>query len=72
MTAGKRQPPLWLDMDFAEALTRFAGTDPKEAASEPEKDATAPSETAAVRVKDKAKPRRKRLVQSASKNAEPQ
>lgn len=30
MTAGKRQPPLWLDMDFAEALTRFAGTDPKE------------------------------------------
>jgi len=26
MTAGKRQPPLWLDLNFAEALERFAGT----------------------------------------------
>lgn len=32
MTTGKRQPPLWLDMDFMEALSRFAGADPKEAA----------------------------------------
>ena len=32
MTAGKRQPPLWLDISFAEALERFAGTDPKEVA----------------------------------------
>lgn len=31
MTTGKRQPPLWIDMSFAEALERFAGTDPKEA-----------------------------------------
>lgn len=31
MTTGKRQPPLWLDMSFEEALGRFAGTDPKEA-----------------------------------------
>lgn len=30
MTTGKRQPPLWLDMDFGGALARFAGTDPKE------------------------------------------
>lgn len=30
MTAGKRQPPLYLEMDFAEALERFAGTNPKE------------------------------------------
>ncbi len=29
--AEKRQPPLWLDMSFAEAMERFAGTDPKEA-----------------------------------------
>ena len=29
--AEKRQPPLWLDMGFAEALERFAGTDPAEA-----------------------------------------
>ncbi len=32
MTAGKRQPPLWLEMGFAEAFERFAGTDPKEVA----------------------------------------
>ncbi len=30
----KRNPPLSLDMDFSEALTRFAGTDPKEAAAQ--------------------------------------
>ena len=28
--AGKRQPPLWLDIDFAEALERFGLTDRKE------------------------------------------
>lgn len=27
----KNQPPLWLDMDFAEALERFGKTDGKEA-----------------------------------------
>lgn len=26
MTTGKREPPLWLDLSFAEALERFAGT----------------------------------------------
>ena len=30
--AEKRQPPLWLDMSFGEALERFAGTDPQEVA----------------------------------------
>ena len=30
MTTGKRQPPLWLDMSFAEALERFGQTDSKE------------------------------------------
>lgn len=30
MTSGKREKPLGLDMDFAEALERFAGVDPGE------------------------------------------
>lgn len=72
MTAGKRQPPLWLEMDFAEALVRFAGTDPKEVVAEPEKKTVAPDGTTAVRVKGKAKPGRKRLVQPPAKDAEPQ
>jgi len=37
MTAGKRQPPLWIDMSFADALERFAGTDPKEVAESAER-----------------------------------
>ena len=28
--ADKRQPPLWLDIDFGEALERFGQTDRKE------------------------------------------
>ncbi len=40
MTTGKRQPPLWLDMDFGEALARFAGADPKEANENAEADAS--------------------------------
>ena len=66
MTSGKRQSPLWLDMDFGEALARFAETDPKEVV-EPEKKATAPSRTAAVKVKR----RQKRLVQRPPKDADP-
>lgn len=27
---GKHKPPLYLEMPFAEAMERFAGTDPKE------------------------------------------
>jgi hypothetical protein len=30
VTEGKRQKPLGLDMDFGEALERFAGVDPAE------------------------------------------
>lgn len=30
MTAGKREQPLWLDMSFGEALTRFGQTEPAE------------------------------------------
>ena len=30
MTEGKREKPLGLDIDFAEALQRFIGVDPKE------------------------------------------
>lgn len=32
----KNQPPLWLDMDFAEALERFGKTDGKEAKAQEE------------------------------------
>lgn len=72
MTAGKRQPPLWLEMDFAEALVRFADTDPKEIVAGPEKKAAALPGAAAAGVKGKAKPGRKRLVQPPAKDAEPQ
>ena len=67
MTSGKRQPPFWLEMDFGEALARFAGADPKEMPVAPDKETAAPR-TAAVRVK----PGRKRLVQPPSKDAKPQ
>ena len=32
MSTKKNKPPLALDMDFSEALTRFAKVDPKEVA----------------------------------------
>lgn len=67
MTTGKRQPPLWLDMDFGEALARFAGTDPKEIVAEPDKK-TAATRTAAARGRGV----RKRLVQAPPKDAKPQ
>lgn len=50
----KRQPPLWLDMSFAEALERFAGTDPKEA------DENAETEAAKKRMPDDPQPSQKR------------
>lgn len=34
MSAKKNKPPLVLDMDFSEALQRFAKTEPKEVAEE--------------------------------------
>ncbi len=30
MTGKKYEPPLYIDMDFDEALERYVGTDPKE------------------------------------------
>ena len=30
MTGDKREKKLWIDMEFCEALERFAGTDPDE------------------------------------------
>lgn len=65
MTAGKRQPPLWLDKSFAEALERFAGTDLNEAKAG-EKEA-ADARPAAV----KPKRSRKRLVEAPHKDADP-
>ena len=55
MTTGKRQPPLGLDMDFGEALARFAGVDPKEMPKEPEKQTAGTKPAAAVKSK---RPRR--------------
>jgi len=34
MSAAENEPPLGLDMDFDEALRRFANTDPKEIRSD--------------------------------------
>ncbi len=57
MTTGKRQAPFWLDMNFSEALERFAQTDPKELASETKAAGIQPAAKMKVRGK------RKRLVQ---------
>ena len=65
MTAGKRQPPLRLDMNFAEALERFVRTEPDEMAPEAE---AAGIQPAAKEVRKA----RKRLVQPArEKRADP-
>ena len=37
MSTKKNKPPLKLEMDFNEALHRFANTDPKEVKKEPSK-----------------------------------
>lgn len=66
MTTEKRRPPFGLDMDFGEALARFAGVDPKEMPKEPEKQ-TAGTKPAAV----KKLPRRRGSVQPAGKHSQP-
>ena len=63
MKTGKRQPPLWLDMDFAEALERFGQTDLKEVAQAEE--ATVTKKRAKHRAPPKSKKRgRPRKVRS--------
>ena len=66
MTAGKRQPPLGLDMDFGEALARFAGVDPKELLQEPQKQMAGKKPAIAMKA-----PRRRRSVQPAVKQTQP-
>ena len=62
MTTGKRQPPLWLDMDFAEAMERFAQTDPNEVASNKDAEASKPeaAPNASSRLKEKGRATRRR------------